>query len=484
MKIQSTPAPSTKLRGNTVSTAHLVFFVVSAAAPLTVLAGFLPMVFLLGGGISPVGYLVAGLVYTLFTVGFITMTKRVRDAGAFYAYIKAGLGDRLGSGAALVAYVGYTLGQIGFCAAAGLFASNALQRFLGMDIPWGLSAVIIGLVVGLLSYCQVNIGARVLSVLLMLEIGILFVLAVAILVQGTPEGYSLEAFNPANWTLSTLGPLLVLTFIVYIGFEQTAIYSEETKNSGKSVPRATYIAVIALTVIYTFMAWIILMAIGPANLGDVLNGNLPDLVFNVSNQYLGSALTGAMQILVVTSFFAGVLALQNAGARYMFSMSRTRLIPARFSHTSPKTGSPTVAAITQTIIVVAAIAVFAILQFDPYTQVIIWTNTPTLIAVLALQIGTSIAVVVYFWRAPMGESLWSRLIAPAASAILLTGVLILIISELSLLTALDTWGNFLICVPLIIAFIGGVARSTWITNHKPSPTVESTAQQLDMTGNH
>lgn len=462
MMSQSKQSPSTSLRKNSITTPHLVFFVVAAAAPLTVLAGFLPMVFVMGGTISPVGYLVGGLVYLLFSVGFVAMSRRVTDAGAFYAYIKAGLGDKIGSGSALVAYVGYTMGQIGFCAAAGLFASNALSRFLGLDVPWGVSAVVIGIAVGFLSYAQVNIGARVLTTLLLVEVGILFALAVAILIQGTPEGYDLESFNPANWTLSALGPLLVLTFIVYIGFEQTAIYSEEAKDPKKTIPRATYIAVIALTVVYTFMAWIILMAIGPNKLGSVLQGDLTNLVFDVSNQYLGSLMTGVMEILVVTSFFAGVLALQNAGSRYLFSMSRAKLLPARLFHTNPKTGSPTVAALTQMILVVVAIAIFAILQFDPYLQVIIWTNTPTLIAVLALQIATSIAVVFYFWRAPQGESLWSRMIAPIAAAILLTGVLVLICSQLTLLTGLDSVGNFIICIPLIVAFIVGYARSAWL----------------------
>ncbi len=129
--------PSTALRKNSISTRHLVFFVIAAAAPLTVLAGFLPFTLLVGRLNSPVGYLIGGLVCTLFTVGFIAMSRQVRDAGAFYAYIKTGLGDKIGSGAALVAYVGYTLGQIGFCAAAGLFASEALKQFVGSEIPWG-----------------------------------------------------------------------------------------------------------------------------------------------------------------------------------------------------------------------------------------------------------------------------------------------------------------------------------------------------------
>ncbi len=161
-----------------------------------------------------------------------------------------------------------------------------------------------------------SLGARVLAVLLIAEITILFVLAAAILIKGTPDGYSFAAFNPANWTFASLGPLLVVTFICYIGFEQTAIYGEEVRNPTKTIPRATYSAVITLMVIYTFMAWIIEMGIGPSNLKHVLSGDLTNVVFNVGDKYVGTLMTDVMRILVVTSFFAGVLALQNAGSRY------------------------------------------------------------------------------------------------------------------------------------------------------------------------
>lgn len=459
---------SRELRPASMSTSNLVFFVVAAAAPLTVLAGFLPVVLLLSGKIAPIGYLVAGVVYLLFAVGFTAMSRHVKDAGAFYAYIRVGLGEVVGSGSALVAYVGYTLGQIGFSAAAGLFASNALETFLGWSVHWGVCAVVLGIAVGVLSYCKVDIGARVLAVLLVAEMGILFLLALVIVAKGVPEGYSLDAFNPGNWDMSALGPLFVLTFIVYIGFEQTAIYSEEAKDPHRTVPRATFIAVGLLTVVYTFMSWIIVMAIGPSRLGGILEGDLTDVIFDVNTEFVGKLSTDVMQILLVTSFFAGVLALQNAGTRYLYSMAREGLVSEKFTHTSRKTGSPTVAAVTQATIAVVAIAIFALFKFDPYTQVVIWTNTPTLIAVLLLQIGTSLSAIVFFRKRVTDESPWHRWIAPATSAVLLSAVLGLVLVRLDLLTGLGALGNTLICIPLVIAFIFGAARGRQVRRLRQS----------------
>ena len=58
---QTDQLPATgELRSDAVSARHLVFFVVSAAAPLTVMAGFAPLGFLVGGQTAPVGYLAAG----------------------------------------------------------------------------------------------------------------------------------------------------------------------------------------------------------------------------------------------------------------------------------------------------------------------------------------------------------------------------------------------------------------------------------------
>jgi amino acid transporter len=65
-----------------------VFFVLSAAAPLTVMVGFAALAFMFGGVIAPMGYLIAGIVFAVFAVGFTAMSRHMRNSGAFYAYIR------------------------------------------------------------------------------------------------------------------------------------------------------------------------------------------------------------------------------------------------------------------------------------------------------------------------------------------------------------------------------------------------------------
>ncbi|MGP4029934.1 APC family permease [Actinomadura sp. 3N407] len=449
--------PEHELRRNAVSARHLVFFVVAAAAPLTVSAGFLPLGFLAGGTMLPVAFLIAGVSYALFSVGFTAMSRHVTDAGAFAAYIDKGLGRTAGAGAAMLAWTGYTLGQIGFAAAAGFFASTFLETYLSVSVPWGLCATVMAIIVTAISYAKVDLGARVAAVLLILEIGILAVFAVAVWVQGGPEGAPWSAFNPDSWQAPVLGGTFLVTFLVFIGFEQTAVYSEEVKDAGRAVRRATFWAVAVLTVVYVAAAFTILMAIGPTRLMDVLSGDPSRVVFDLNTSFVSSTMTDVMQLLVITSFVAGVIALQNTGSRYLFSMSRRGLLPAALSGTN-RAGAPRAAVLFQGGLVTAALIVFGSSSLDPYTQVVIWTNSPTLFAVLALQIGTSIAVIRWFASRPAEESVWSRLIAPALALIILTTVLFLAVDNMSLLTMLGGTGNALIISPLLIAFVFGAVR--------------------------
>ncbi|MFJ8622642.1 APC family permease [Kitasatospora sp. NPDC093550] len=458
----------TALRADAVGVRDLVFFVLSAAAPLTVMAGFSALAFLLGGVAAPTGYLIAGAVFALFAVGFTAMSRHMRNSGAFYAYISRGLGPVAGAGAALIAYLAYALGQIGFGAVAGLFAADVLRVLTGFTVPWQMCAVALLLLIALLSYLKVDIGARVLALLLVAEIGVLLVLAVAVLAQGGHEGLTAQSFNPAHLMTPGVAGLFVITFVVYIGFEQTAIYSEEARDAPRTVPRATYLAVAILAVLYTFVSWIILMAAGPHRLTALLAQDPADLVFDLNTEYVGGAMTSVMRLLIVTSFLAGVLALQNAGCRYLFSLGRDGILPAAFARTNPRTRTPSTAGLVHTGLVVAAVTGFGLTSLDPYTQIVVWTNTPTLVGVLLLEIATSIAVIRYLGRLRSGESLWQRLVAPALSAVLLTAVAVLVVTKMSLLTGLTgAGGNALVLSPLMAGLIAGCARALWLRANRP-----------------
>lgn len=114
----------------------IVFMVVAAAAPLTVIGGNMPLAMGLGNGAgAPVGFLIAALVLLVFSVGFVTMTPYVPEAGAFFSYVTVGLGQRMGKGTAVVALIAYTAIQIGIYGYIGWAISDTVAHYDGPVIP-------------------------------------------------------------------------------------------------------------------------------------------------------------------------------------------------------------------------------------------------------------------------------------------------------------------------------------------------------------
>lgn len=441
-----------------IGTPGLVFFVLAAAAPLTILAGFVPLGMLAGGDAVVLGFLYPGLVYLLFAVGYTTIARHVPGGGAFLTYIAAGLGARTGSVAGMIAYVGYLGGQIGFTASASVFASFTIETLTGLRLHWLPIAVVITVLVLTLALRRVGVGAATVAVLLVAECAILAVFAVAVLVQGGYEGLTLTAFAPEKWVSAALPAVFVLTFVAFVGFEQTTVYRTETRDPNRTIPRATYLAVAILLIGYTFGAWVILQAAGQSRMSALLAGDPSELVFTLNDEFVGPAATVVMLILVVTSFIAGVIALQNTSARYLVNLARGGLLPGRLSRLA-SSGSPLTANFVQAGLVLVALVIFAAVGADPYTQVVTWTNTPTIVAVLILQILTSISVVAHFRRDRRGETLWTTGIAPALAAVLVAGALVLLIAQMGALTGLGPAGNACVLAPLVLAAAYGLVRA-------------------------
>ncbi|WGS44910.1 APC family permease [Burkholderia sp. JSH-S8] len=466
------PVEGVSLKRGSLGVPQLTFFVIAAAAPLTVLVGFAPLMLMYGGPITTTGFVTAGCTYLLFSVIFTAMSRYVVNSGAFYSYIHAGIGIEPAAAAAVVAYLAYGLGQIGFCSAAGLFVASALTEFSGMHVSWYVCAAVLALLSGVLSYRRVNVGARVMGVLMLLEIGIMLWLAFCILRAGGHEGLSNSGSMSLSGMLSPrFGVAYALAMIAFIGFEQTAIYGEEAKDPTRTVMIATYVAVIFLMVFYAVMIWVFYMGIGPSQLAKVLTGDVSRLVFNLAGRYIGEALTQLLELLVITSFFAGVLALQNASSRYLFAVARDRLLPSALARVSPTTGVPSVATVCQTVLTVVAILMLAATGADPYTQIVVWTNTPTLIAVLALQAATAAAGFRFFARMgerPRAVGPGTRIVAPVATILVLTSSLGIVLANFGLLTGKGFWVNVAILSPLVVGGLAGYLRAIVLQRRRKS----------------
>lgn len=445
-----------RLRAASVGMWDLAFFVVAAAAPLSVISGVSPLAIQFGGIGTPGGYLLAGIVFLIFAVGFTAMARRLPRAGAFYAYITHGLGRPVGVGAALVAVVSYNAIAIGFVAGIGVFAEATFRDVLGLQLEWWVWAAIGLAIVGLLGYNRITLSAKVLAVLLFAELIVLLVLAVPVLFDGGAEGLSFSSFEPSNVFGPGVGALFVLSFGAFLGFESTAIYREEARDPDRSVPRATYLAVAFMGVFYALMVWVVIMAFGTAEALRVAAEDPADMYFIAMREWVGDGASDAMHVLIVTSTVASTLAYHNAASRYFFVLGREGVLPAALGRIRAKNGAPGVASLTQIALMAIVVVAFTVFGAAPYEQTFLWLNGTGIVGLIALQSLCSFAVVAWFWRVPSDANVFQRAIAPLTAGFALGTVVVLVVKNFSILTGAGNLANVLLLLPVPLAMVVGI----------------------------
>jgi amino acid transporter len=416
--------------------------------------------------------LFCGLVLFLFALGFTAMTKHVPNSGAFYAYALHGLGKGPGIGLALVTVVAYLFLNICFYAFIGFYGGALLDEFLGWHTPWWVCALLAAVLVTVLGARQIDVGAKVLAVLVTAEVAILLVIAIAVLVHGSPEPISFESFSPKAVLFGGgTSALLVLGFGAYLGFEGTAIYAEEARDPHRTVPKATYAVVIALAVFYAFTFWILTVAFGAKGVLSMAAGpKFEDMVMIAGENALGHWAYVVLSILIVTSFMACALSFHNATTRYVFSLARERLLPRKLADLGAVTQAPYRSSLLISAITIVFLAVCAPLVHDVYMGLALWTYAVGVQGLVFAQAMAAISVVVFFLRDRRGHTWWRSVIAPALGAVGLTIGFILIITHFDITSGMEGWINWVLIAPTPVLFVGGFvvsavlkrrSRQTW-----------------------
>jgi amino acid transporter len=448
----------------------LVFFIVAASAPLTAVAGGQAATYLVTSnrGVAFM-FIPLGIILGLFAVGYAAMSRHVANAGAFYAYVARGLGKVQGVGAAFIALIAYNAMQIGIYGLFGVAMGAFMADKIGITLDWYWWCIIAGAVIGALGVLQIDLNARVLAVLLIGEVIVVALFDFAILADPGPQGLTTVAFDPTVAFGTAVGATLTFCVASFVGFESAAIYSEECRDPKRTVARATFIAVGLIAVFYALSSWLLGVAAGPDTMispdklvaAGFTSGNGPDpttVLFITGQDRLGAFWGDAASLLFATSLFAALLSFHNAVARYAFALGREGVLPATFSRVNPKTGAPWIASLTQTVLALTVVIIFAIAGADPVLKLFTWLTNLGALGVLALMAATSFAVVGYFRRRPeAGLSNWQSTIAPGLAGILLVVILILGVANFNVLitSATDAPTDTMTIVLPLILFGGG-----------------------------
>jgi amino acid transporter len=341
-------------------------------------------------------------------------------------------------------YIGATLGD--------LVSSHG-----GPSVPWYVYALVMMAITGFLGYRHIELSGKVLGVLLICEVGIVLVINIAVIGHGGAEGLSTAVLHPGNFFSGAPGIALIFALAGYIGFEATAVFRDEARDPARTIPRATYVALLVIGGFYALSSWALVTAWGDAGSVTEATNNPATMLTETANRYVGSVAGDLVQTFLITSLFAALLSFHNVLSRYIFSLGNTRALPERCGRSHVRHDSPHIASVVQTVSALVLVVASVAAGLDPVTQVFTWFVGAASVGIVVLMTLTSAAVVVYFRRTRFDTRPWNTVVAPSLGFVGLAILSVMTAINLPLLVGGSDTLAAIIGVLLAGAFLGGAA---------------------------
>jgi APA family basic amino acid/polyamine antiporter len=313
----------------------------------------LGLVAIYAAGMTPVVFVIAGLIFAATAATYAEATTMFPEAGGSSSFARRAFNEFWSFFAAW----GQMLTYIITIAISAFFVPHYLGVFwdpLGespADIIAGIIVVaLLGTlnIVGVKESAGVNIGFAVadfLTQVVLVVVGIVLVFDPELLVRQVDFG-----------TTPTVGDFLIaipVAMVAYTGIETISNMAEEARDFGRTIPRGIGLVVGAVAVIYTFLPAVALSAMPVKNGETVLalpkeeGGFADDPVLGVvKNMDLGS-LSGAAEIYVGILAATILFIATNAGilgvSRLSYSMGQHRQLPEFLRLLHPRFRTPYIA---------------------------------------------------------------------------------------------------------------------------------------------
>jgi amino acid transporter len=467
-----------RLRAGRLGLPGLLLSVVAASAPMMVVAGVMPTTFGEMGIVGqPLLFVILAVVLMLFSVGYAEMSRHVHNAGAFYAYIARGLGGTAGAAASVVALVAYSAMQVGIYGVFGFELSGQLAKHLDIDIAWWVPALAAVMVVGVLGWLKIDLNAKVLGVLLLVECAMVLAFDVAGLAEPGGDGLSLHSFNPDTLGGAGIGTALCFCVAAFVGFEQAPVYAEETSRPQVLVARVMYLAVGFVALFFTVGSWALSVAAGPSRIVGTAQQQGPNLLFWLSQNRFGATFTDVMHVFYVTGMFAAMLSFHNVVARYAFAMGREGLLPAAVGRTSRSSGAPAYGSLLQSAVSLVVVLVFAATDDRPHDDptapvlhLFTWMGNVGALGIILLMATACAAVIAFFVRHGAARPQAVRLAASGLAGAALLVIAVLTVKDFGVLLGADPGSALSWILPGIIGLsaVGGLVHGLVLKNTRPA----------------
>jgi len=330
------------------------------------------------GSAAIVAFMAAALVAAFTAAAYAEFASLYPESGGGYMYV-ANVFDT-----DLTYLVGWAM-ILGYPASAAFYLasfSDWFYRFMypALSVPaavpyWVSGLVILGLLVA------VNIKGTKETGVFQVVITTLKVALIMVFLYGGLQAFDgdviARSFNENIGNLAEIGLTSALVFITFFGFEAIATNAEEIDSPGTTIPRAIFISMGGVTVIYTLVVLVVVLAVndveflrflteraglpGPEEARAFVAENGEVSMGRAAQYYLGDV---GFYVIIVGALFS-MLSAANAtimaGSRVKLAMARREHLPAAIEAVHDRFRTPYKAVLLTGGLIFLFIAVFSVI---------------------------------------------------------------------------------------------------------------------------
>src|SRR3989475_8307971 len=314
-------------------------------------------------GLTPLALLLAGCIFVTTALNYAEGTAAIPHAGGSSSFARRAFNDPIGF---IVGWV-QLLNYMATVSISSYFAISYLGVF-GKYVPlfqlfktndaWHVGATIAMIaflivinVIGIQESSALNLVLALVDLVTqfaLVILGIFFLLRINVVLSNIHWGI---APNWGNFLAS-----ISIAMVTYTGIETISNLSEEAKNPGRSVPRATYAVIVAVLFVAAFLPTIGL-SVFPVHLDHGIY--VTDLATKYKADPVAGIVLGVNEVSQTLAFWAGIwvgilaftilLIATNAGligiSRLSYSLAGADMLPRPFAVLHPKFKTPYVSII-------------------------------------------------------------------------------------------------------------------------------------------
>jgi len=297
---------------------------------------------------APVSFVIAALVMAPSAASFAELGSRMPFSAGEATYVRAGLkSDRLSL------LVGLLVVAAAIISAATVSRGSAGYIQVFLDLPLDVIVVGVVLVMGAITAWGILESVSFAGLMTLIEIGGLLMIAVV----GAVNEPNLIARLPEAWeglggvaAWSGILSAVLLAFFAFTGFEGLANIAEEVKEPARTLPRAIFLTLVLVTLLYVVVVWVALVAVPREELAATAAPL--SLVFERATGASPAVITAISIVATIN----GIIVFMVMGSRVLYGMAAQGLLPALLSRINARTRTP----LEATALIVALTLVLAV----------------------------------------------------------------------------------------------------------------------------